>query len=235
MPKLPWPTLAALGVLAAVGISQGIRPDRTSASAEVQSAKLRLGHVAPSSGRWRSQELAIDRRELDGAEIDGCLLRRYSRDDGRAVTAMLVCGRPGPIAVHTPDVCYAGAGFRMEQPATHFVVDLGDRSETADFWSATFSKPGVLLPVRYQILWSWSSSLAWKAEDNPRLAFASSPVLFKLYLIRELPSNDPGGVDGSTVDFLLGFLPTIREAVFDPRPAPSPSGPPSLQIGKEAE
>ena len=218
MTRTPWPTLAAIGVVTLVGIAQGLHADRWSAPAEVRSAAGRLERIAPGVGPWEGQGRSIDRRELEAAEIGGCLIRRYARPDGPALTAMLVCGRPGPISVHTPDVCYAGAGFRVEGPTARFAVDLQDGSEAAGFWSATFVKPGLPLPVRYQILWSWSGTGAWSAEDDPRLAFAHLPVLCKLYVIRELSAKEPGGVDGSTVDFLRRFLPQVREALFDGGP-----------------
>jgi hypothetical protein len=209
--RIPWPTLAAIGIVTLVGVAQGLRSDH---SVEVQAASERLGQVAPRAGQWAGQRRTLDPRELEAAEIGGCLLRQYVRPDGRNLTAMLVCGRPGPISVHTPDVCYAGAGFKLEGEAARFAVDLEDGSGAAKFWSATFVKPGVPLPIRYQILWSWSGSGAWSAENDPRLVFASLPVLCKLYVIRELPSNEPGGVDGSTVDFLRQFLPQVRETLF---------------------
>jgi hypothetical protein len=36
------------------------------------------------------------------------------------------------------------------------------------------------------VFYGWSANGAWEASDHPRLAFASNPVLFKLYVIREL-------------------------------------------------
>lgn len=212
MTRTPWPTLAAIGIVTLVGAAQGLRSDH---SAEVQAASERLGQVAPTAGQWAGQGRPLDRRELEAAEIGGCLLRQYTRPDGRSLTTMLVCGRPGPISVHTPDVCYAGAGFKLEGSAARFTIDLEGGSGPARFWSATFVKPGVPLPVRYQILWSWSGSGAWSAEDDPRLSFASMPFLCKLYVIRELSTNEPGGVDGPTIEFLRQFLPQVREALFD--------------------
>ena len=26
-------------------------------------------------------------------------------------TALILCGRPGPVSIHTPDVCYRGLGY----------------------------------------------------------------------------------------------------------------------------
>lgn len=55
--------------------------------------------------------------ELNATRADAICQSSYvHRTNGRAAAAMLMCGRPGPIAVHTPDVCYPGAGYRQVGP-----------------------------------------------------------------------------------------------------------------------
>ena len=66
----------------------------------------------PTVGDWEGRPLEVEPRELAAAGVIGGVLRRYvNRQDGRAVTVLLVCGPPGPIAVHTPDICFAGIGY----------------------------------------------------------------------------------------------------------------------------
>ena len=98
----------------ASGAAAGLCTGRWGSSRTVQSAVARLDHVPLSLGTdWDVQEgTKLSEREIAVAEIDGYLARRYfHRRTGTFVSVMLLCGRPGPLSVHTPEVCYAGSGY----------------------------------------------------------------------------------------------------------------------------
>src|SRR3954451_18636542 len=113
------PIATALALVIAAGIVHGRWTLRWSKSHAVEAAVARLEGVPTAVGDWNGQELALDPRQLTMAEIAGHVTRRYvNRRSGAAVTVLLVCGRPGPISVHTPDICYAGAGYELAGPPT---------------------------------------------------------------------------------------------------------------------
>src|SRR4051794_41847552 len=57
----------------------------------------------------------MDARHLDAVGVVGHLSRRYvNRRTGDAVLVLLLCGKPGDVAVHTPDVCYEAAGYARD-------------------------------------------------------------------------------------------------------------------------
>jgi hypothetical protein len=96
------------------------------------------------------------------------------------VNVMLACGLPGPLTVHTPEVCYAGAGYEEDEDP---VVHLASGARTVpEFWMCKFSKPEALVPAELRLFWSWRAAGGWKASDNPRLQFAGQPVLYKMYV-----------------------------------------------------
>jgi hypothetical protein len=141
--------------------------------------------------------------------------RRYTNArTGDVVSVLLVCGRPGPMAAHTPDVCYGGAGYEMVgQPVrrTYRPTDAGP----AEFWTARFHKPSDPLGGQLRIYWSWNARGDWEAADNARLAFAGAGALYKIYVICEASAagaapedDDPGK------PFLDLALPSLEKALF---------------------
>ena len=75
-------------------------------------------------------------------------------------------------------------------------------------------RPGQVDYLR--VLWAWSTGGAWEAHDNPRLAYPTQPVLYKLYVVRAA-AEETAAPDDVTADFLHQFLPALRRAVFPGR------------------
>jgi hypothetical protein len=209
------PMATALVLVIAAGLVHGQWTRRWGRSDAVESAAARLERIPLTLGDWHAQSETLSRRQLEVAEIAGYVARRYENRAGKgAVTILLVCGRPGPISVHTPDICYAGAGFEPLQPPSRVTLPGDSSDPPAEFWSAVLSKPGASGPTHLRILWSWSATGAWEAPDNPRLAFAPRQVLDKLYVIRTLSAADEKLETDPSLDFLRVFLPELERILF---------------------
>ena len=141
-------------------------------------------------------------------------MRRYTnRLNGSAASILLVCGRPGPVSVHTPDVCYEGDGFDLLGPPVRYAVQASSPSEPAEFWAATVNKQSPTAPLRLRILWSWNATGTWKAPDNPRPTFARFPVLYKLYVVREVIGADERLEEERYDDLIRQLLLEIEEVI----------------------
>src|SRR5690348_2531079 len=104
--------LVALAVVVASGVAHGLWTGRWGQPHQLEPAVARLGRVPAAVGDWEGRELPLNRQTLAVAEVAGHVSRRYQNSrTGESVLMLLVCGRPGPISVHTPDVCYEGAGY----------------------------------------------------------------------------------------------------------------------------
>lgn len=209
-------TLAALPLLAGYGVAEGLWTDRWQLSHEAEQAPARLGRVPLAVGDWQAEALEMDPREAARAEISGYLMRRYvHRTTGASVTALLVCGPPGRVAVHTPDVCYAGAGYRLKGEPARQAVEA-NAAGPALFWVARFAKPHAVVPEDLRIRWSWSATGAWAAPDYPRFHFAGSRVLYKLYVIEPVEGTEEASDKAPGVQFLREFLPQLQGCLFPP-------------------
>ena len=159
---------ATSALILATGFWHGFLADRWGNSTELIEATERATRVMPRLGEWTSEPLPIDAKALRLAEVTGYLSRMYTNETtGEQVSILLICGRPGPIGVHTPDICYEGAGYQMGVRSEATIE--GILPEPAGFWSGFFYKGRDPAPLH--ILWAWKDGPSWRAPASPRLSF----------------------------------------------------------------
>ena len=208
------PALAATALVIACGLAHGRLTGRWAPAPAVGEAAARLPAVPKAFGDWRGEDLPpLSAGDLARAGFAGYVSRAYVHGPtGASVTLLLACGRPGALAVHTPDLCYPGSGYEPTGPESPAEVAApGEPGGAAGFREITFSAPGPAAGPAVRVLWSWSDGGAWRAPGNPRLAFALAPCLYKLYLVRG-PSGGPAG-DAADA-FLKDLLPGLRAAAL---------------------
>lgn len=184
--------------------------DRWGNSEAVERAVASLDRVPLMLGDWQGQSMELGAEQAQRAGYAGYWLRRYQRrTDGAVVNVMLACGRAGPLSVHTPEVCYAGAGYtQTDAPAKYTPPSDGDRAE-AEFWKGTFVKRDALIPVNLRLLWTWRAGNRWQAPGNPRMALAGQPVVYKMYITREMTGVDERQDDAICAEFVQVLLPEL--------------------------
>jgi hypothetical protein len=221
--------LGATGILVAIGLVHGSWTDRWAASsAVVRAAAGRLERLPWTIGDWEGRVGTLDRRELERTGAAGILSRRYVHEaTGDRVTVLLMCGRPGPMSIHTPEVCYTGAGYQACAGPVRRLVPRGDAAGPSagvdQFWVADFQVPDALIPERIRVLYAWSRGSGWSAPENPRLALASARILYKLYVVSELGPGEGGEGHRPADEFLGRLLPALETVVASP-PAPDRRG-----------
>jgi Protein of unknown function (DUF3485) len=162
------------------------------------------------AGDWDGREKPVNPAEIQMAQAAAMVQKQYvNRRTGQVASVLLVIGRPGPISVHTPEVCYAGNGYDRDGVAARFSVsaDKGDQ-----FWKLRLKKRAAV-PVLLSVYYAWNDGGAWQAADNPRVMFAGRPALFKLYVVRERTSDNETETDDSTSDLLRALLPLIHSSM----------------------
>jgi hypothetical protein len=205
-------TALAIVAVLVTGIVHGVWTGRWAISDEPGASVARLPNVSMELGDWQGQTLDAESQQLGDAS--GCLLRRYTNKfTGASVTVFLLCGRPGPVAIHPPDSCYAAGGYEVLTPS-HFKAPAEAGAAAAEFRVARMRKKRAGEQSQLRIFWSWNDGNGWRVPSNPRWTFAWSRVLFKLYLVRELSDFEEPLDDDPGIDLMRRLLPELDEVLF---------------------
>src|SRR5437867_1668327 len=83
-------------------------------SSQLDAAAERVAQVPSVIGDWQGHDETVDDAAFAQAGAKAYWMRVYVHQKTKAtVLAILMCGRAGKMAVHTPEVCYGGAGFEL--------------------------------------------------------------------------------------------------------------------------
>jgi Protein of unknown function (DUF3485) len=208
--------LAVIAVLlVADGYVHGLWTGRWQTSHELEQAVARLPSVPMSIGDWQAEARTLPERHAEIAGFSGYLLRTYrNRQDGSVVNVLLACGPPGPLSVHTPEVCFVGAGFEPLEQAKRVDLRPAGAGGGAEFWKASYGKSQSVAPERLRVFWSWHARGTWQVPDNPRWTFAGLPVIDKLYVTWPLNGSMEESNDVVQAKFMEAFLAAVDKSLF---------------------
>jgi hypothetical protein len=177
-----------------------------------QSAE-KLAHIPLTIGDWEGSRLQPrDPRELN--EVAGHFYARFvNTRDGRAVVAFVVSGLPGPVSIHEPGDCYQASGFDVGE-AEHVNMPAGEGMKESEFLTASLSRLRSAEQTRLRIYWAWNATGAWQVPESPRWTFARAPVLYKLYLLREMQPGEDRAIEDGCRAFMRQFLPVLQRGLF---------------------
>ncbi len=207
---------AALALVAA-GLVHGFCTDRWTASVDIQEAAERLDQVPLQIGDWVGEVVEVKPGQA-GPGVTGCIQRRYiNRRDKSSVVIALVNGRPGPVATHTPEVCYGASGYLVERRSA---VGMDTQGLSGQFWRADATQTRVTEETKIRLYWAWNGGQGWVASGDAREQFPRfrHPVLHKLYVLRDISGPDEGtpgaGKKEPCEAFLQEFLPRAQQVLF---------------------
>jgi hypothetical protein len=115
------------------------------------------------------------------------------------------------VAIHTPEVCYAASGYQVGTPLRFRAANL---LEPAEMWTVEMVRRRAAEQTRLRIFYAWNATGAWLASDNPRLAFAGHPVLYKMYLLRDLPGAGAPLDNDPCFELLRQLQPALQRCLF---------------------
>ena len=203
--------LLTLSLLVVGGIVHGLYSDRWRTTRELEDGIGRLPTVPLDIAGWKGEDQPTKDDEFAQAGALGYWSRLY-RKDNHEILVILMVGRAGRMSVHTPEVCYQGAGYKMNgSPNSHKMRDAGG-ALVADFRTANFVKPGQA-QSELQLFWTWNVGEGWNAPANPRWQFAGKPALFKLYFSHAVAGLSAGAPKRHMDDFLRSFIPALEDSL----------------------
>jgi hypothetical protein len=210
------PLLVAAAILAIGSVLQGMWTDRWHSGAELESTVARLEKIPLCFGQWEGAVGYMDPRTLGLTGCRGYAIRNcINRTTGETISVTILAGRPGPAAVHSPDVCFTSGGYEISGPITTWTVPMPAPENPAVFRTARFRRSDAGNSVLLRVFWSWSADCRWQAPDNPRLAFARHPSLCKLYVAREMLYEEESLQDDPCNEFLHVFLPQLNRVLIE--------------------
>jgi hypothetical protein len=202
--------VAGIGLLLGSGYLNSRWTNTRFSPAVLEEAASRFDDLPYEVGDWHGQDGEIAKRILKASGAERILLRHYSNPRiGGKLDVLMVCGRPGPVAAHTPDACYGGAGEEVGDPVDR-TIELKEPMAPAPFKMVRVrTGVGTANPGEMEVLWSWVADGCWQTPWSPRLKFARYPYLYKLYIVRTLAEDEAPGSDAS-VAFLQLLLPKLQ-------------------------
>lgn len=207
----------ALVVLVGLGLVHGAISHRWTASVDARDLGRRLDKLPREFANWSGSDEEIDPTVLRNAEISHYVYRKYEDDRSGATVALLaVVGDPGPISIHTPEVCFRGMGYEAPRAVRRKQIDVDEASATqaAAFFTADFQRKRIDA-VTTRAYWSWNSGQGWSAPKNPRIHFAGSGALCKLYVVSEAPPRGDEEEEDVALSFIRDVIPQLDQALFE--------------------
>lgn len=194
---------AATAAVAAGAVVHGKVTDRWGTPAELAAATARLDGLPASVGNWDGVPTALDPETFKMANVTGSWGMQYThRVTQQTVSVLMVVGRPGQVAAHPPEVCYAANGYTVGPKR---VKELGGYGTA---WEAEFTR-NYPAQESIRLIWGWGKGDKLTAASAPAAEFAMSTHLYKVYLVQRSVDGDKDR--GISQDFLDAFLPACQQ------------------------
>ena len=209
------PYIVALVLIFCSGLVAGVRANRWRDQTALTTAAARLEQVPLQLGEWEGEPGELSPRIIEQSEVSGYLLRRYrNRRTQAEASIFLGCGRPGPVSVHSPEVCYVGGGYEILGETRRWPADGSSGGADGSWMVTDFRNPPSQIGGHLRIFWAMTTSGGWDVPQNPRLQFAAAPVLFKLYVYRNLTNPAEALESDPCVGLIRALLPELNKALF---------------------
>jgi Protein of unknown function (DUF3485) len=172
---------------------------------DLQTHVENLKQLPEQIGDWvcsSTEDLPENARRI--LNCHGFINRSYwNAQTGATVTVAVLYGPRGPIAVHTPDVCYSGIGTTPVADRRSVEIKSDDRSDR--FWTIQFTRGAEPTPS-LEVWYAWSDGGPWVASEHPRFWLTDS--LYKIQLAGPPGKNN---TEGDCKSFLRALIPVLRQ------------------------
>lgn len=198
-----------LSITLLTGALHGRLTQRWGPVPDLAAAAEHLNSFPREFGDWQLLNMTpMEESTVQMLECAGYVNRQYvNRKTGETVSLAIMLGPSGPIAVHTPEVCYSSRAYSIQEPRKS--ISLTDsKGQVHSFWSLAF-RANTLSADQLRVCYAWCENGLWEASKSPRFQFAGRPLLFKLQIAGLMPTS----LSGSTAtrrnpceDFLAAML-----------------------------
>lgn len=206
---------ALVAMTVAGGIVHGRWTNRWGHHADTKSAGVRLEQLPMTIGDWHSNgNDPLDPNVANLLQCAGSVNRIYENaKTGDRVSVAILLGPSGPIAVHTPEVCYSSQNYHIEHDRTRWrAIETDEPGD--ELWDLRMQGNDVSAQP-FRVLYGWTATKYWGTPENPRYSFGGSSYLYKLQIAGPVPSDDQKR--DVCREFLAVFLPVVRKYMVEPK------------------
>lgn len=197
-----WGALVLMAlVIVGAGLAYGHYSQRWGPPADIATAVERLDTLPRQLGNWTAvEDLSMGESAITMLQCAGYANRRYvNSDNNQVLHVAIIVGPPGPIAVHTPEICYSSRAYEIQK--SREVAKIDWKSQSHSFWEVEFGSRNALADS-LKVMYGWSDGKQWQAANSPRFEFAALPYLYKLQLAAPIARGNRADDFDAGRDFL---------------------------------
>jgi hypothetical protein len=132
---------------------------------------------------------------------------------GEIATVAVIVGHPGPVAVHTPEICYSSRDYKVPSSRRRTEIKT-PRGQSHSFWSLNLS-PKETGDVPLVVMYGWSTGTTWEAAEHPRYSYGGLSHLYKLqFAVVSTGETSEDGYDPA-VDFAEQFVAELQPLLVE--------------------
>jgi len=216
MAKTRYPTLSlmvattvALAMTAGTALVHGRLTNRWGQPEGMLAAVARVDAFPRQIGEWQAEDSSeLSSGTVEMLQCQGYMQRNYTHQKTQeTVSVALLVGPPGPMSVHTPEVCYPRRNFQITKDPERLSLAGDDQ-----IWGITLRSPQ--LDARtLRVYYAWTDGKQWEAPDEPRLAFAGRDYLLKIQLASYVEARSAAAQSDPCLKFLHDAMPTLNQAL----------------------
>jgi hypothetical protein len=202
----------AFVVLGAAGVFEAKRSFERVDPLAAAAVQAKLDALPLTQGDWVGELVPYDAKQLEQTKAVAHTNVLFRNPKTKETMSLLVlAGPPGQIGAHDPNRCYEGAGFQR----VGAVVVKKLVAANSSYWLARFDTD--TFPAQsLQVSWMFTANGDWSASDDARQEFVFKPVLYKLYLSRNLTSAETNRTDDPIENLLSELLPSLKSCIASP-------------------
>jgi hypothetical protein len=207
LPLAPWLAGAiTIAVIVGGGALYGSYSQRWGPPADLVAMGQAVEQMPTEVGKWvMIDKSPMEKSTLEMLECAGYVNRRYQhRDSGQTVNLAIIVGPPGPIAVHTPEICFSSRAYELQSSRDRAQLKSAQGDEHS-FWRVNFDTKNVLAN-KLRVYYAWSLGPQWDASESPRYEYAANPALYKLQLSAEVAPGELGDKEDPGKEFLQALI-----------------------------
>jgi hypothetical protein len=124
-------------------------------------------------------------------------------------------GPPGPISVHTPEICYSSRDFKIGGERRAVTIAARDGTNHR-LWELPLKTNNVhAMPLR--VFYAWNAGAQWEAAEYPRFGYSGLSHLYKLQIAVTTAGQTKSSDFDAGRDFLEGFLDQLQSRLVEAR------------------